>query len=77
MFEIFLLCDLEETHSKKVIRLCNKYGIAKQAIAGYTPQHHAIVERWFRTYGEMSRGQLSQFNMGRSPGWTQDDMVRG
>ena len=77
MFEIFLMSDLGETHSTKVIRLCNKYGIVKQATAGYTPERNAIVERWFRTNGEMSRGQLSQFNMGRSPGWTQDDMVRG
>ena len=50
-------------HSKKVIRLCNKYGIAKQATSGYTPQHNAVVERWFRTNGEMSRSQLSQFNV--------------
>ena len=76
MFEIFL-SDLGEAHSKFVILLCNKYGKVKQATAGYTPQHNAIVERWFRTNGEMSRGQLSQFNLGRSPGWTQDDMVRG
>ena len=47
MFEIFLMSDLGETHSKKVIRLCNKYGIVKLATAGYTPQHNAIVERWF------------------------------
>ena len=77
MFEIFLMSDLGETHSKKVICLCNKYGIVKQATAGYTPERNAIEERWSRTNGEMSRGQLSQFNMGRSPGWTQDDMVRG
>ena len=47
VFEIFLMRDLGETQSKKVIRLCNKYGIVKQATAGYTPQHNAIVERWF------------------------------
>ena len=46
MFEIFLMSDLGEAHSKLVIRLCNKYGIFKQAKAGYTPQHNAIVERW-------------------------------
>ena len=63
VFKIFLMSDLEEAHSKKVINLCNKYGIVKQATAGYTPQHNALVERWFRTNGEMSRCQLSQFNM--------------
>ena len=52
------MSDLEEAHSKKVISLCNKYGIVKQATAGYTPQHNAMVERWFRTNSEMS-----QFNM--------------
>ena len=67
VFEIFLMSDLGEAHSKLVIRLCNKYGIVKQATAGYTPQHNAIVERWFWTNGEMSRGQLSQFNMGEEP----------
>ena len=53
-FEIFLMSDLGEAHSKKVISLCNKYGIVKQATSGYTPQHNAMVERWFRTNGEMS-----------------------
>jgi hypothetical protein len=60
---IFLMIDLGEAHSKKVISLCNKYEIVKQATAGYTPPNSAIVERWFQTSGEMSRCQLSQFNM--------------
>jgi hypothetical protein len=47
LFEIFLMSDLGEAHSKKVINLCNKYGIVKQATAGYTPQHNAVVKRWF------------------------------
>ena len=51
-------------HSKKVIRLCNKYGVVKQATSGFSPQHNAVVERWFRTNGEMSRCQLSQINVG-------------
>jgi hypothetical protein len=45
VFKIFLMSDLREAHSKKVISLWNKYGIVKQATAGYTPQHNAIVER--------------------------------
>jgi transposase InsO family protein len=77
VFKIFLMSDLEEAHSKRVINLCIKYGIVKQATAGYTPQHNAVVERWFRTNGEMSRCQLSQFNMEKSFGRTLDDMVRG
>ena len=64
MFEIFLMSDLGEAHSKLVIRLCNKYGIVKHATAGYTPQHNAIMEIWFRTNGEMSRCQLSQYGGG-------------
>jgi hypothetical protein len=40
VFEIFLMSDLGEAHSKKVIRLCNNYGIVKQPTAGYTPQHN-------------------------------------
>jgi hypothetical protein len=47
-----------------VIRLCDKYGIVKQATSGYTPQHNAVVERWFQTNGEMSICQLSQINVG-------------
>ena len=47
VFEIFLMSDLEEAFSKKVT--------VNQATAGYTRQHNAIVERWFRTNdGEMS-----------------------
>ena len=45
VFKIFLMSDLGEAHSKKVISLCNKYGIVKQATADYTPQHNAMVER--------------------------------
>jgi hypothetical protein len=63
VFEIYLMSDLGEAHSKKVINLCNKYGIVKQATAGHTPKHNASVERWFRTKGKMSRCQLNRFNM--------------
>ena len=63
VFEIFLMSDLGETHSKKVTRLCNWYGIVKQPTSGYTLQHNAIVERCCQTNGEMPRCQLSQFNM--------------
>ena len=77
VFEIFLMSDLGEAHSKKVISLCNKYGIVKQTTAGYTLQHIAMVERWFRTNGEMSRCQLSQFNMEEDFWGTLDDMGRG
>jgi hypothetical protein len=57
------MIDLEEAHSKQLIHLCNKYLIVKRATAGYTPRHNAIVDRLFQTNGEMSRCQLSQFNM--------------
>jgi hypothetical protein len=57
------MSDLGEAHSKKVIRLCNQYGIVKQATAGYTPQHNANVEIWCQTNDEMSRCQLSQFKI--------------
>jgi hypothetical protein len=50
---------------KVIETTCNKYGIVKQAASGYTPQHNALVEEWFRTNGEKSRCQLSQINMGR------------
>jgi hypothetical protein len=63
VFKIFLIGNLGEAHSKKVINLCSKYGVVKQATSGYTPQHNAIVEKWFLTNGELSRCQLSQFNM--------------
>ena len=62
-FEIILMSDLGEAHTNKIIKLCRKHGILKQSTAGYTPQHSAFVERWFRTVGEMSRSQLLQFDM--------------
>ena len=36
-FEITLFSDLGEAESKKVHKLCNKYGVVKQSTAGYTP----------------------------------------
>ena len=57
-FEIFLMSDLGEAHTHKIIQLCRKYGVVKQSTAGYTPQHNAFIERWFRTNGEMSTCQL-------------------
>ena len=61
-FEIILMSDCA-AHTNKIIKLCRKHGILKQSTAGYTPQHNAFVERWFRTVGEMSRSQLLQFDM--------------
>ena len=61
--EIILMSDLGEAHTNKIIKLCRKHVILKQSTAGYTPQHNAFVERWFRTVGEMSRSQLLQFDM--------------
>ena len=62
-FELFLMSDLGEAHSNKIIKLCSKHGIVKQTTAGYTPQVNAYAERYFRTNGEMARCQLAQFNM--------------
>jgi hypothetical protein len=53
-YELFLMTDFGEAHSKKAISLCAKYGIVKQSTAGYTPDHNAFVERFFCTVGEMS-----------------------
>ena len=49
---------LGEAESKKVHKLCNQYGVVQQSTAGYTPEHNAFVERWFRTNAEMSRYQM-------------------
>jgi transposase InsO family protein len=62
-YELVLISVLGEAHSKKMIKLCNKYGIVKQSTTEYTPEVNAYVERWFRTNGEMSRCQLGQFDM--------------
>ena len=48
-------------HSKKVIRLCNKYGIVKQATSGNTP--HSIMLLWKDGFKRMVRCQLSQINV--------------
>jgi transposase InsO family protein len=58
-FELFLISDLGEAHSKKIFKLCSQHGMVKQNTAGYTPQVNAFVERYFRTNGEMSRCQLA------------------
>ena len=57
-------------NTKKVRKLCNQYGVVKQSTAGYTPEHNAFVERWFRTIAEMSRCQMLQYN---SPGALWED----
>ena len=61
-YEIFLITDLGEAHTNKIIKTCRKYGILKQSTAGYTPDHNAFSERYFRTVGEMSRCQMLQFD---------------
>jgi hypothetical protein len=58
------MSDLGEAHLKKLIRLCKKYGIVEQATVSYILQYNAIVERWLRTNGEMSKCQLSQHERG-------------
>ena len=65
--DLLLMSDLGEAHSKKVIKLCSKYGMVKQTTAGYTPQVNAFAERYFRTNGEMSRSSRKmQENMATS-----------
>ena len=61
-YEIFLIADLGEAHTNKIIQTSRKYGIVKQSTAGYTPDHNAFSERYFRTIGEMSRCQMLQFD---------------
>ena len=61
-YEIILLTDLGEAHSNKIIKTCRKYGVPKQTTAGYTPDHNAFSERFFRTMGKMSRYQMLQFD---------------
>ena len=61
-YKIFLITDLGEAHTTKIIQTCRRYGIVKQSTAGYTPDHNAFSERYFRTIGEMSRCQMLQFD---------------
>ena len=61
-YEIFLITDLGDAHTTKIIQTCRRYGIVKQSTAGYTPDHNAFSERYFRTIGEMSRCRMLQFN---------------
>ena len=62
-YEIMLLSDLGEAHSNKIINTCRKFGVLKQTTAGYTPDHNAFSQRFFRTVGEMTRCQMLQFNL--------------
>ena len=41
-FKIFLMSDLGEAHSKKIIKICSKHGIFKQTTAECTPQVNAF-----------------------------------
>jgi transposase InsO family protein len=41
---------------------CCKYDIKRETTTGYTPQHNAFAERWFRTNAEMSRCQMLQYD---------------
>ena len=61
-YEITLFSDQGEAHSKKVEEACRRYGVLKQSTGGYTPQHNAFAERWFRTISEMSSCQMLQFD---------------
>ena len=60
-YEKFLITDLGEAHTTKIIQTCRRHGIVKQSTAGYTPDHNAFLERYFRTIGEISRCQMLQF----------------
>ena len=51
-----------EAHSEAVRETCAEYGVLRQTTAGYTPEHNAFIERWFRTNAEMSRCQMQQFS---------------
>ena len=61
-FEVVLFSDQGEAFSKKVEEECCKYGVKRETTTGYTPQHNAFAERWFRTNAEMSRCQMLQYD---------------
>ena len=52
-----------EVNSRKVIDICQEYGVVKQRTGGYTPEHNAFAERSFRTNAEMSTCQMLQFDL--------------
>jgi transposase InsO family protein len=54
---------MEEAHSKNVRDIYAEYGVLGQTTAGYTPEHNAFIERWFRTNAVMSRCQMQQFDV--------------
>ena len=62
-YEIQLFSDQGEAHSKRVTEACRQYGVVKSSTGGYTPQHNAFAERWFRTNSEMSTCQMLQFDL--------------
>jgi hypothetical protein len=61
-YKILLITDLGEAHTKTITKMCRKYGIVIQSTAGYTPDHNAFLERYFRIVREMTRCQMLQFN---------------
>ena len=62
-YEITLFGVQGEAHSKKVEEAFRKYGVLKQSTGGYTPQHNAFAEWWFRTLSKMSTCQMLQFDL--------------
>ena len=62
-YEITLFSDQGEAHSIRVEELCHKYGVVKKSTGGYTPEHNAFAERWYRTNAEMSTCQMLQFDL--------------
>jgi hypothetical protein len=55
---------LESNQTAQSERIMNTgYNLRRHMITTANPQNNALVERWFRNKGEISRCQLSQINM--------------
>ena len=67
-YEIFLITDLGEAHTTKIIQTCRRYGIVKQSTAGYTPDHNEdIFERLEKCLVVKCSNSTLKKNCGRTP----------
>jgi hypothetical protein len=67
-YEITLLTDLGEAYSNKIIKKRRKYGVLKQTMAGYTPDHNAFFERFFAQWEKCQDVKCYNLNVKKNYG---------
>jgi transposase InsO family protein len=58
--------NCSEFKNTRIDELCDEFGIRHQFLAKYTPQSNSLVERKNRTFIDMARSTLSEYNVSQS-----------